>query len=160
MGHHHQDVGLMICFSTFFEFMSLQTKCVEVPSSPCSFDDFVCTDIDGVSCGWAGITSDTSNCYAVLPSTVVVAARILTGSPHPIDWLFRMLLTALPKSLMPKAESYAGVLVVNPESSSFVELLQDPSGIDISHLTGVTVHNNKLYFGSLTNNYVGVHDLA
>jgi hypothetical protein len=65
----------------------------------------------------------------------------------------------MPKWLTPKAKPYGGVIVVDPESSSYVELIQDPHGAEISQLTGVTVHDNKLYLGSLHNDFLGVYDL-
>jgi hypothetical protein len=39
------------------------------------------------------------------------------------------------------------------------EILQDPFGTDIGMITGATVHNDKLYLGSLRNNYIGVYAL-
>ena len=69
----------------------------------------------------------------------------------------------LPRTLIPKVQPYGGIVVLDPDktqSSSFVQLLQDPNGKDIGHLTGVTVHNNKLYLGSLQNDFVGVYDLS
>jgi hypothetical protein len=40
-----------------------------------------------------------------------------------------------------------------------IRILQDPSGKDDGMFTGVTVHDNKLYLGSLKNDYVGGYDL-
>ena len=56
-----------------------------------------------------------------------------------------------------------GIVVFDPdkkEPSSFVKIIQDPQGKDIAHLTGVTIHQNKLYLGSLENDFIGVYDLA
>ena len=79
--------------------------------------------------------------------------------PHPIDTLLRTVLLAIPKWMLPKPAPYGGITVVDPESSAYIRLLQDPDGSDIGHVTGVTVHNNKLYLGSLENDFVGVFDL-
>ena len=51
-------------------------------------------------------------------------------------------------------------MVVDPHTKEYVDLIQDPTGKDIGALTGVTVHDNKLYLGSLENDFVGVYDLS
>jgi len=56
---------------------------------------------------------------------------------------------------------YGGVLEINMESNTMqnrVRCVQDPDGTDIGMLTGVTVHDDKLYLGSLRNDYIGVYD--
>ena len=65
----------------------------------------------------------------------------------------------LPKEWLPKTEKYGGITIVDPESSRYVGLIQDPDGQDIGHITGVTIHENKLYLGSLENDFIGVYDL-
>ena len=40
-----------------------------------------------------------------------------------------------------------------------LDSLQDPRGEDIGMLTGVTLWDEKLYLGSLHNDYIGVYDL-
>jgi hypothetical protein len=118
------------------------------------------TDFDGVDCSWKGVTGATSYCYAVCPSSVVPAHRILWKVPHPIDLIFRTMLLMLPKKLAPATKLYGGITIVDPESNTYVGLIQDPDGIDISQLTGITVHDNKLYLGSLHNEFIGVYDLS
>jgi hypothetical protein len=118
------------------------------------------TDFDGVDCAWEGVTANKGYCYAVNPSSVVAAGKLLSKLPHPLDKYIRTLLLALPKSLLPEVVPYGGVTVIDPVSNKYIELLQDPHGSDISFLTGVTVHDNKLYLGSLHNNVIGVYDLS
>lgn len=118
------------------------------------------TDFDGVACAWEGVTAKKDYCYSVNPSSVVPANKLLSKIPHPIDTYIRTLLLALPKSFLPNTVPYGGVTVIDPVSNKYIELLQDPDGSDISLLTGVTVHDNKLYLGSLHNNVIGVYDLS
>jgi hypothetical protein len=108
------------------------------------------------------VKSDSSYCYSVIISYIVPTQKLLWKLPHPLDAIAKIILLMLPKSLIPKTKPYGGILAVDPEktgSDSVVNLFQDPRGKDIAHLTGVTVHNNKLYLGSLVNNFVGVYDL-
>jgi hypothetical protein len=65
-----------------------------------------------------------------------------------------------PKEWLPKMKVYGGITIVDPATSRYVGLVQDPSGEDISHITGVTVHDNKIFLGSLENNFIGVYDLG
>lgn len=121
----------------------------------------VLLDFDGVDCPRNGNAGKTTHCYVVNVSNMVAAAKLVWAIPHPFDMYLRTVLLALPKYLLPKPEPYGGVLVIDPESSTpVVKLLQDPSGRDISHVGGVTIYNNKLYLGSLTNDFVGVYDLS
>lgn len=66
----------------------------------------------------------------------------------------------LPKEWLPETEPYGGITVIDPETSSYVGLIQDPTGQDIGHITGVTVYDNKLFLGSLSNDFIGVYDLS
>jgi hypothetical protein len=118
------------------------------------------TDYDGVDCGWEGVTADTSYCFAANPSTVAFAHKLLWTLPHPVDVILKTLLVLLPKEMLPQQVPYGGITVFDAETSTYVGLIQDPTGADIGHLTGVTVHGNKLFLGSLENDYVGVYDLA
>ena len=114
---------------------------------------------DGLGCAWAGVTSKHSNlCYASMPSSIVPLLKIAKAIPHPFDIAFRSLLLALPKSLAPPTKSYGGVAMFDPEGRD-VTFIQDPMGTDVSFLTGVTVHDNKLYLGTLKNNFIAVYSL-
>lgn len=117
-------------------------------------------DFDGVDCAWRGETATSSYCYAANPTSVVPANKLLLSLPHPLDWFLRTVLVMMPKDWLPKTESYGGITVVDPETSEFVRLIQDPKGTDIGHITGVRVHDNKLFLGSLENDYIGVYDLS
>ena len=124
-----------------------------------NFPSFLVADFDGVDCAWKGITAESSLCYAANPSYVVMANGLLWGLPHPVDWFLRTLLIMLPKEWLPKTKPYGGITIIDPQTSQGLELIQDPYGADIGHITGVTVHDNKLFLGSLHNDYIGVYDL-
>ena len=66
----------------------------------------------------------------------------------------------LPNAMTPEPEPYASIEIIDPETKTYVGIVQDPSGKDISLLTGVTYHDDKLYLGSLRNNFIGVYDLV
>lgn len=116
---------------------------------------------DGGDCAWRGETAKTSSyCYAVMPSAFLPIMKLLQKIPPPIDSVFRSLIMALPKTLAPPVAPYGGIVEVDPVNGGIVRLLQDPTGKDVGMFTGVTVHDNKLYLGSLKNEYIGVFDLA
>lgn len=116
---------------------------------------------DGLDCAWNGVTSmDSTLCYAVMPSSIIPIMKLAKAIPHPFDMVFRSLLLGLPKSIAPPVKPYGGIAVFDPlDSSGSVEFIQDPKGKDIGMLTGVTVHDNKLYLGSLKNDFIAVYDL-
>jgi hypothetical protein len=64
----------------------------------------------------------------------------------------------LPPALAPKPKPYGGLYEFDAETGNLT-VIQDPTGQDIGMLTGVTVHDNKLYLGSLRNDYIGVYSL-
>ena len=116
---------------------------------------------DGADCAWAGITSKVSNlCYAALPSAFLPILKLVLKMPHPLDQFFRSLLMALPKKLAPPVKQYGGIVEVDPLKGGVVRLLQDPTGKDAGMFTGVTVHDDKLFLGSLKNDYIGVYELG
>jgi hypothetical protein len=118
---------------------------------------------DGVDCAWRGETAKTSSsyrCYAAMPSAFLPIMKLLLKIPPPIDAVFRSLIMALPKTLAPPVTPYGGIVEVDPVNGGIVRLLQDPTGKDAGMFTAVTVHGNKLYLGSLKNDYIGVYDLA
>ena len=116
---------------------------------------------DGGDCGWPGITTETSaSCFAVMPSAMVPIMKMAVSIPPPYDSIFRSLIMALPKTLAPPVKKYGGVVEVDPINGGIIRLLQDPTGEDAAAFAGVTVQDNKLYLGSLKNNYIGVYDLA
>lgn len=118
---------------------------------------------DGVDCAWKGLSgklkkTQQHKCFTVLPSAVVPIAKILNYIPYPIDMIVRTLLMALPRSIAPKVKPYGGILEVDYETKE-MQYIQDPDATDIGMLTGVTVWNDKLYLGSLQNDFIGVYDL-
>jgi hypothetical protein len=133
---------------------------VEISHSLLSNFVVVMTDFDGVDCAWNGVSANTSYCFAANPCKVTHLNKFLFSLPHPIDWIFRSLLVMLPKELLPKIEPYGGITIVDAASSRYMGLLQDPSGEDIAHITGVTVHDNKIFLGSLENDFIGVYELG
>ena len=106
---------------------------------------------DGVDC--VGTT-----CYVVLPSAIVPVHKLLLSLPSALDVFLRTLLLMLPPSLAPPVELYAAVLQVDALTGE-IEIYQDPTGQDLNVLCGVTLHNRKLYFGSVHNEYIGVYQL-
>jgi hypothetical protein len=119
---------------------------------------------DGVDCSWddknAGGQSGNNNnkCYAALPSTIVPIHKLPSKVPDSIDVLLRTIILLLPKRLAPKTVQFGAILELDPETKEF-RYIQDPTGQDVTLITGVTKHQNKLYLGSLSNNYIAVYDL-
>ena len=115
--------------------------------------------VDGADC-------DKAYCYSPLPSLWPALVRRLRSLPPSMEAWLKTFLMMLPKSLAPKATKYGGVVEVavttGDESSSgkITRFFQDPSGECIHGITGVTVHDGKLYLGSLENNFIGVLDLG
>lgn len=112
--------------------------------------------VDGADCSG-------SFCYAPLPSSCPSILKVMNMLPPKIYAFVSTLLMMLPKSLSPKPERYGGVIEILPgdESTSghVNRLFQDPFGEHMHVITGVTVHDRKLYLGSLETNFVGVIDL-
>lgn len=109
---------------------------------------------DGTDCNWKG----DRKCYSVMPSSIVPLSKIIKKLPHPIDRILRNIYLMLPKAFAPKVRPYGGIIEVDPNSKE-INYFQDPDATDIGHLAGVTVWDNKLYLGSLKNNFIGVYDL-
>ena len=119
---------------------------------------------DGLDCAWNGVTAKSSLCYAAMPSAIVPLMKLAWKIPHPFDIVFRSFLMSLPKKLAPPVKPYGGIIEVDAFGTSesggkMTRLIQDPTGEDVGMINGVTVHNNKLYLGSLYNDYVTVYDL-
>mmetsp|Transcript_706 Transcript_706/g.2002 ORF Transcript_706/g.2002 Transcript_706/m.2002 type:complete len:456 (-) Transcript_706:293-1660(-) len=134
--------------------------CSHAPPYLCLFAlSFACTDYDGVDCAWTSKGNDNEYCYGIHPSTVVPAHKVLNAIPHPLDQILRSMLMLLPSWLAPAMQPYTAISVVDASRNEFVELLQDPTGKDVAGMTGVTVRDNKLYLGSLRNDYIGVYEL-
>lgn len=106
-----------------------------------------------------GADCNNKRCYAAMPSAIVPLAKLLYKIPHPFDKGLRNIMMMLPKVLVPKAIPYGGVVEVDSTTKE-LRYFQDPYAEDIGMLAGVTAWDNRLYLGSLTNNFVGVYDLS
>ena len=115
---------------------------------------------DGVDCAWKRFGGNSTLCYAVGYSSVVPAAKLIFQLPEPLQMFFRNLLMMVPAKLTPKPQPYASIAIFDPETSEHVGLIQDPKGRDVTSLAGITFYRNKLYLGSLHNDYVAVYDLS
>jgi hypothetical protein len=109
---------------------------------------------DGADCSWS-----TGLCYTPMPSSVLPLMKLIAKLPNSINTALRNVLMALPRSVAPKIVPYGGVVEIDPMNSRQTRLLQDPHGEDIGMLTGVTLWDEKLYLGSLHNDFIGVFDL-
>jgi hypothetical protein len=109
--------------------------------------------LDGVDCSWT-----TGLCYAVMPSAIVPIHKFWNLLPIKASQLLRTVIMLLPRWMAPPVQKFGGLLEVHPITNEFRFIL-DASGQDISMLTGVTVHKDKLYLGSLVNKYIGVYNL-
>ena len=118
---------------------------------------------DGLDCSWKGITGKSSHCYSVIVSPVVPLMKLAWLIPHPFDIVFRSFLMSLPKKLAPPVKPYGGIIEFKDDDSKsgsgMTRIIQDPTGKDVGMINGVTVHNNKLYLGSLYNDYITIYDL-
>jgi hypothetical protein len=118
---------------------------------------------DGVDCAWKSVTSVSSNkCYAVMPSAMIPILKLIMATSHPWDMILRSILLGLPKFLAPPVKRYGGIVEMDymmSNQNNQLRIIQDPLGTDIGMLTGVTVHDNRLYLGSLKNDFIGVYQL-
>jgi len=113
---------------------------------------------DGVDCSWETSGPSAGKCYVAIPTAIVPAIKVLQPLPHPIDLGIRGLLMMLPKWLAPKVVDYGCIVEVDMETGA-TRLLQDPDATDMTFITGVTVHDNKLYLGTVTGTVAGIYDL-
>ena len=116
---------------------------------------------DGIDCGWKKFGAKQSSlCYAVGVSTVIPVAKFIYMLPEAFQILLRTVLMMLPPNLAPKVKPYASIVTIDAETLQQVSYVQDPRGSDIKTMTGITFHENKLYLGSLHNDYIAVYNLA
>jgi len=112
----------------------------------------------GVSTFKYHLQGDTGLCYTPMPSSVLPLMKLIAKLPNSINMALRNIIMVLPRSVAPKIVPYGGVVEIDPGNGQ-TRLLQDPRGEDIGMLTGVTLWDEKLYLGSLHNDYIGVYDL-
>ncbi|GFR47987.1 hypothetical protein Agub_g9811, partial [Astrephomene gubernaculifera] len=70
----------------------------------------------------------------------------------------RVLLAYLPAWARPPIKSWGAVLKVSPTGQP-LQLLMDPDGSTVAHVSSVNEHNGRLYFGNVKDNYVSYMDL-
>ncbi|EJK56193.1 hypothetical protein THAOC_23968 [Thalassiosira oceanica] len=114
--------------------------------------------VDGTDC-----SHRTGLCYAAIPATLPALPKFVMTLPSSFGIIVRTFLLMLPRSLSPKQDPYAAVAEFHPgdlDTAAYVtRLWQDPDGKDISMVTGVTVHGERVYIGTLNGNYIGVLNL-
>lgn len=87
----------------------------------------------------------------VLPD-VPLAHKIL---PHP---RLRGLYASLPEWILPRKPQWGCVVKVSP-SGEVLQVLMDPTGERVSHVSCATEHSGRLFLGNLAKDYVSVLDL-
>ncbi|GAX11387.1 hypothetical protein FisN_22Lh059 [Fistulifera solaris] len=104
--------------------------------------------------------STKTTCYVAIVADVAAIHVAWKALPYMLQNVLRTTLMILPRAWLPTLPSrYTGILVVDPVSGEH-HYVQDPSGKDISGLTSATVLQDRLYMGSLQNDYVGVYLLS
>ena len=113
---------------------------------------------DGADCDFS-----TGFCYIPMPTGPLPIVKFLFSLPQVIEKHLRTLIMILPRSLQPQVLPYGGMVEIYPGSGevppSVSRIFLDPHGETINFLTGVTVHENSIYLGSLENKYIGVYSL-
>ena len=77
-------------------------------------------------------------------------------SPYPF---IKLIVTKLPKSIVPKAKRYGLVLALN-EEGKITQSLQDPTGEHLYEITSAQEYGGYLYLGSLDADRIGKYKLA
>jgi len=115
---------------------------------------------DGGDCSF-----ETNLCFAPMPSTALPIFVKLGVLPESFNAFFRTLCLMLPVSVLLKIKpvKYGGVVEMpvgdnDDNSSKSIRILQDPFGKEIGMLTGVATFENKLYLGSLKNEFIGMFE--
>ena len=115
--------------------------------------------VDGTDC-----SHQTGLCYAAIPTTLPSLPKLVMTLPSSLGIIARTFLLMLPRCLSPKQDLYAAVAEFHPgdlnTAAHVTRLWQDPDGMDISMVTGVTVHGESVYLGTLHGNYIGVLKLS
>lgn len=75
---------------------------------------------------------------------------------HPYPFI-KKLAMKLPEWARPKEEK-TGLVIQIDENGKIVKSLSDPDGTSISFITNVVQSKNKLYFGSLRQDFIGVYE--
>mmetsp|Transcript_13631 Transcript_13631/g.22404 ORF Transcript_13631/g.22404 Transcript_13631/m.22404 type:complete len:425 (-) Transcript_13631:1622-2896(-) len=115
--------------------------------------------LDGIDCSF-----HSSLCFVAMPAPATPDLKALfTIRPPVLSRFIRSILMLLPRGLAPDAKPYGGVAIVHRgdelSKPSIKQMYQDPTGRDISTITGVTEgRDGKVYLGSLHNDFIGVLD--
>lgn len=111
---------------------------------------------DGCDC-----SKDSGKCYIAIPSSVTNLTKKIFLLPSTLEAFLRTLFLMIPKSLAPPTEPYTAFIEFEIENGKEVisRVVQDPEGVDIKTITGVTENKGRLYLGSLHNNFIGVYTL-
>lgn len=113
--------------------------------------------LDGIDCSF-----DSSLCLVAMPAPFTPDLKALFTIPPLLSRFVRSILMLIPRTLAPEAKPYGGVAVVHPgdelSKPSVQQIYQDPTGDDISVITGVTEHDGSVYLGSLHHDFIGVLD--
>lgn len=123
---------------------------------------------DNVDCAWKSRGGELDNiCYAAIPSSVLKLAKMWSNLPHPLDKALRTLAMSVPKWAAPKVVPYGAIVEVNASqtvtkdnpSGGYRRLIQDPIALDVGMLNSATFWDDRLYLGSLKNDFIGVYRL-
>jgi len=114
-----------------------------------------------------GACSEMGFCYAPLPSLATPLFTKMSDLPEAINTFVRTLILMLPAELFKviKVVKYGGVVEIPVGEERTINnvgkerILQDPFAKEIGMITGVATFKNKIYLGSLSNDFVGVVDL-
>mmetsp|Transcript_20881 Transcript_20881/g.29912 ORF Transcript_20881/g.29912 Transcript_20881/m.29912 type:complete len:418 (-) Transcript_20881:197-1450(-) len=115
--------------------------------------------LDGIDCSF-----HSSLCFVAMPVPYTPDLKALFNIQPPVLSRFvRSILMLLPRGLTPKPKPYGGVAVVHRgdelSEPTVKQIYQDPTGVDIGFITGVTEgQDGKVYLGSLHNDFIGVLD--
>jgi len=120
---------------------------------------------DGMDCDYVSRNNNGQQqqhyyCYAPMPSKgSPVGIFLVSTLPRVASRWLRSVFMALSRSIPVPIYKYGAVMEFDPKNGEITRIIQDPTGEDIHMLTGVSVYDNKLYLGSLKNDFVTVYDL-
>ena len=114
---------------------------------------------DGADC-----SLEHRSCFFPIPTLVAPIMIKLSKLGDVLNTVIRTLMMTLPPYLLDgiKVESYGGIVEVildNGHKVSKAKIIQDPYGKEIGFITGVTLYENRVYLGSLRNNFIGRYDI-
>ncbi|GFH43901.1 hypothetical protein CTEN210_00375 [Chaetoceros tenuissimus] len=109
---------------------------------------------DGCDC-----SRESGKCYIAIPSSVTALTKKIFQLPSNLEAFLRTLFLMIPKSLAPPTEPYTAFIEFEIDNDKEVisRVVQDPEGVDLRTINGVTENKGRLYLGSLHNNFIGVY---